>query len=390
MCSAPSCCGVKWRPFGRTIVTQPWTRVPASWTRQRRPTPRCELIPESRARSFSGSWLSKDILAALLNGAALYPFDVKNEGVANLANWLAQQELTTCRVPVSVFRQLISTLREGENFPKLRLVHPGGEALYPTDFELYKKYFSQDCVFTSGLACTEITPIGVFLGDKNTIITGSTVPVGYPVAGVEVFLLDDAQKEVGLGEVGEIAVQSRYLAQGYWNDPDLTRIKFLPDPQGADECIYLSGDLGRMLPDGCLIHLGRKDFQVKIRGYKVILGEVEAALSNIDAITAAAVVSREDEIGNSRLVAYITAATQPAPTISELRRVLSRTLIDYMVPQIFVILDQLPLLPNRKVNRQALPAPSKNRPLLESLGLSVCSASISMQKMVCRVIASRF
>ena len=143
------------------------------------------------------------------------------------------------------------------------------------DYTLLK--IDQDCIFTSGLGSAEANLISLFVADKNTRIAGSNIPVGYPAEGVEVLLLDDAQEEVGLGEVGEIAVKSRYLAQGYWNAPDLTKMKFLPDPDGTDECIYMTGDLGRMLPDGCLIHMGRKDFQVKIRGYKVFLAEVEAA-----------------------------------------------------------------------------------------------------------------
>jgi len=307
-----------------------------------------------------------DALGALLNGAALYSFDAKGHGVARLAEWLEKEEVTIFRLPVSVFRQFVSTLEEGENFTKLRLVHLSSETIYSRDLELYKKYFSQDCIFSSLLGCTEISPIGMYLGDKNTKITGRTVPVGYPVEGVEVFLLDDAGEAVGDGEVGEIAVKSRYLAQGYWNDPGLTRIKFLQDRDGKDERIYLTGDLGRILPEGCLIHLGRKDYQVKIRGYKVFLGEVEAALCEIDEINEAAVVDRMDGLGNSRLVAYVTTATQPAPSLSELRRALSQKLLDYMVPSTFVISDRLPLLPSGKVNRLALAAPTKDRPNLES------------------------
>ena len=234
----------------------------------------------------------REPLVALLNGAGLYPFNLRHKGVANLTNWLAKEELTIFRMPASVFRQLVGTMEDGENFRKLRLVRPGGETIYATDLDLYKKYFPQDCIFTSGLASSEISGFTVFLGDTSTEITGNTVPVGYPTAGMEVLLLDDDGEEVGLGEEGEIAVKSRYLAQGYWNDPDLSRIKFQPDPHGASERIYLTGDLGRMLPDGCLIHLGRKDFQVKIRGNKVILGQVEATLCDLDGITSAVVVAR--------------------------------------------------------------------------------------------------
>ena len=329
----------------------------------------CHICQEDRiglAFSLSAIGGVNNTLVALLNGAALYPFDVKHGGLANLPNWLAEEELTIFRLPVSVFRQLVGILTDGENSPKLRVVHVSTESIFSTDLELYKKYFSQECIFGLGLGATEISPFTEFLCDKHTQIIGRSIPVGYPVEGAEILLLDDGGKVVGIGEVGEIAVKSRYLAQGYWNDPDLTRTKFLPDPHGADERIYLTGDLGRVLPDGCLIHLGRKDFQVKIRGYKVILGEVEAALCDLDEITEAVVVNREDGRGNNRLVAYVTAAVQPAPTISEIRRALSQKLLDYMLPQTFVILDQMPVLPNGKVDRQALPALASARPALNN------------------------
>jgi len=205
----------------------------------------------------------------------------------------------------------------------------------------------------------------MFLADQNTEIPGGTMPVGYPVDGVDVLVLDEAGQEVSPGGTGEIAVRSRYLAQGYWQDPEHTRMKFLPDPDGKNERIYLTGDLGRKLPDGCLIHMGRKDFEVKIRGNKVNLSAVEAALRGLDTIAEAALVPRENNLGNTDLLAYVTSASQTALTVSELRRALSQTLPDYRIPSTFVFLNQLPLLPNGKVNRQALPAPTAARPLLD-------------------------
>jgi len=265
---------------------------------------------------------------------------------------------------VSVFRQFVSSLKERENYPKLRLVHPGGETISSIDFELYTKKFPQDCIYSSGLGTTEIT-IGLFFGDKTTKITGTSVPAGYPLEGLKILLLDDALEEVGSGEVGEIAIKSRYMAQGYWNEPALTEAAFLPDPDGGKEGIYLTGDLGRMLPDGCLEHLGRKDFQVKIRGYRVEVAEVEMALLELTSIKETVVVAREVSTGGQRLVAYLVPATEPAPSIGELRNYLKGKLPDYMVPPAFVFLDALPALPNGKIDRRGLPAPGSTRPELD-------------------------
>jgi len=124
--------------------------------------------------------------------------------------------------------------------------------------------------------------------------------------------------------------------------------------------------LGMLSPDGCLIHMGRKDFQVKIRGYRVEVAEIEAALLGLDSIKAAVVHAQAHDPGEQRLVAYVVPTTGSNPTVSELRRVLVQTLPDYMIPSTFVFLDTLPLLPNGKIDRQALPAPNQSRPELEN------------------------
>src|SRR5207249_4371061 len=126
-------------------------------------------------------------------------------------------------------------------------------------------------------------------------------------------LLDDAGEEVEPGDTGEIAVRSRYLAPGYWRKPELTRAVFLPDPTGGSARIYRTGDLGRMLPDGCLVHLGRKDLQVKSRGHRIEVAEIEMALLDLGAFKEVAVVAQPDRFGDQRLVAYLVPARQPPP-----------------------------------------------------------------------------
>jgi len=171
---------------------------------------------------------------------------------------------------------------------------------------------------------------------------------------------------VGSGDIGEIAVKSCYLSPGYWRRPDLTELAFLPDPEGGSERIYRTGDLGRMLPDGLLQHLGRKDFQVKVRGYRVEISEIELILLDFPAVKEAVVVAREDRPGDQRLVAYLVQNQQSVPTVSGLRRFLNEKLPEYMIPSAFVLLDALPLTPNGKVNRLALPPPGNARPEMDN------------------------
>ncbi len=303
---------------------------------------------------------------ALLNGASLYPLDIKEEGLAPLADWLIQQEVTIYRSVATAFRYFASNLTGEEKFPKLRLIYLAGEPVYKRHVDLYKKYFPPDCIFVNGLGSSECLTFRWYFVGKETPIDGSNVPVGYAIEDMETLLINDAGEDVGIGEIGEIAVKSRYLSPGYWRRPDLTQEKFLPDPGGGDGRIYLTGDLGRMLPDGCLVHMGRKDFQVKIRGYRIETAEIEMQLVSLDNIRETAVVAREDQAGDQSLVAYLVPTGQDKPNVAELRRFLAQSLPDYMIPAAFVMIDTLPLSPNGKVDRRALPAPDRSRPEQET------------------------
>ena len=232
-------------------------------------------------------------LLGLFTGACLYPVHIKEEGLANVANLLMQEDITVYHSVATTFRHFVSTLTGDEAFPKLRLITLNGELVYKRDVELYKKHFSPDCIFVNSLATTETGPVAQYFVDQHTQITDSIVPVGYPVVDKEIVLLDEAGREVGVNEVGEIAVRSQYLFLGYWRRPELTRAVFLPDPEDGHKRIYRTGDLGRMLPDGCLVLLGRKDLQVKIRGNRVELAEIEMALLELAAVKEAVVVDRE-------------------------------------------------------------------------------------------------
>jgi acyl-coenzyme A synthetase/AMP-(fatty) acid ligase/acyl carrier protein len=301
-----------------------------------------------------------------LNGATLYPLDVKSEGLTGLLNLLIEDEITVYHSVTTLFRYLANTLTGVEKFPKLRLIILGGEPVLRREVTLYEKYFSSDCLLSTGLGSTETGTARVFLIDKKTEVNSNMMPpLGYEVEDKDILLLDDAGAEVDLGDIGEIAVKSRYLALGYWQNPTLTQAAFVPEPAGGSERIYRTGDLGRLLPDGCLVHLGRKDFQVKIRGYRIELAEIEMALIDTGTLKEAIVLAREDSFGEKRLIAYVVP-NQAAPSIQELYSFLIERLPDYMLPSTFVFLDTLPLTPGGKVDRRALPAPDKTRPDLKT------------------------
>jgi amino acid adenylation domain-containing protein len=317
-------------------------------------------------RSHSLGGAAFDIFGSLLNGAAVFSLDVRTEGLDKIAGWLIQHQITLYRSPATLFRHFAGTLTGAEAFPDLRCLFMGGEPVDRRDVELYRRHFSPRCVFVNGLGSTEAGAVVRLVIDHQTPLAGDLVPVGYPHEDVEVLLLDEAGREVGDGEVGEIAVRSAYLSPGYWRRPELTDAAFLPDPAGGSARIYRTGDVGRMSPDGCLVHLGRKDFQVRIRGQRVEVTEIEMALLDLDGIGEAAVVASEDRPGEARLVAYFVPSSQSPPTVSALRRELTQRLPSAMVPSQFVLMEALPLTATNKLDRKALPPPGNERPELET------------------------
>jgi amino acid adenylation domain-containing protein len=317
-------------------------------------------------QSYSVAGSVSNMLGALLNGASLFPFNVKEEGLTRLADWLIEEEITVYHSVPTVFRQFANALTGKEEWPKLRLIRLGGEPVSAEDVQLYKRYFPSDSIFVNSYGASEAASVLRYCVDKDTELSGAVVPVGYPLGDVEIRLLDDEGAAVGFGHVGEIAIKSRYTSPGYWRRPDLTRAAFVTDPKDEGERIYRTGDLGYMQPDGCLVVTGRNDFRVKIRGFRIEVGEIELALRGLTKVKEAAVMAHEDQRGEKQLVAYVVPQPEQVPTISELRDFLKDKLPDYMVPSAFVVLDALPLTPNGKLDRLALPAPSLARPELDT------------------------
>jgi len=309
--------------------------------------------------SFAAS--TGSIFGSLFNGGTVFPFSIKTHNFKELTQLLIQEEITVTFFVPTTFRHFTKTLTGEEKFPHLRLIRLGGEAIYKNDVELYKKHFSDDCYFGVGLASTDAGGICQNIIDKSTEITSDIVPVGYPYVGTEVLLLDDDQNPVGPNEIGEIAVRSRYLPLGYWNRPDLNKERYLPDPEGSDKRMCLTGDLGKFRSDGLFEHISRKDTMVKIRGLRIETTEIEAHLLALETIKDVVVVAQEDRFKEKRLVAYVVPSVDTQPSIIDLREAIAEKLPDYMIPSTFVFLDSLPVTNTGKVNKLALPEPPKGR-----------------------------
>jgi acyl carrier protein len=193
------------------------------------------------------------------------------------------------------------------------------------------------------------------------------VPVGYAHEDLQILILDKNGERAKAGVIGEIAIRSRFLSPGYWRMREMTESRCLSDPNGGEERTYLSGDLGWLTDDGCLFYRGRKDSQVKIRGFQVEIAEVERVLLQHDGVKEAVVLAQEDRVRERQLVAYCVPHNWPGITVSELRRWLRKTLPEYMIPSTFMTLAAMPTTPAGKLDRHGLPAPDSSRPELDNL-----------------------
>jgi len=222
------------------------------------------------------------------------------------------------------------------------------------------------CELSNGYGPTENTTFTCCYRVTAADHIGSSVPIGRPIANTQVYVLDGQLRPVPVGGVGELYIGGAGLARGYFKRPALTAERFVPHPFSPEPGarLYKSGDLVRYRPDGNLEFLGRMDQQVKIRGFRIELGEIEAVLRAHAAVQDAVVVARAEGPGEKRLVAYLVPDRAQAPTSGELRHYVQQQLPEYMMPSAFVLLDALPLSPNGKVDRRALPAPERTRPAL--------------------------
>jgi amino acid adenylation domain-containing protein len=317
-----------------------------------------DMWPESQVlqfAAFSFDAAVSELFVTLLSGATLHVVsrDALLPGQP-LAQLLRDQAITTVTLPPSALVAL-----PHEDLPSLRTIIVAGEAC---PAEVVARW-APGRRFLNGYGMSEMT-VCVSIGEYAE---GSYRPtIGRPIANTQVYILDKHLQPVPIGVPGELYVGGAGLARGYLYRPELTAERFLPDPfsgiPGAR--LYKTGDLARYLPNGEIEFLGRVDHQVKIRGFRVELGEIEAVLGQHPAVRETVVMAREDAPGGKRLVAYMVA-DEPATT-SELRRFLKDRLPDYMVPAAFVFLDALPLTPNRKVDRHALPPPGPGRPDMET------------------------
>jgi amino acid adenylation domain-containing protein/non-ribosomal peptide synthase protein (TIGR01720 family) len=327
------------------------------------------LVPSDRVLQFTSinfdpSW--EQIFVTLTVGATLL---VRGSDVwtpTKLHQIISDFGLTVVNLPTAYWQQLTqewATTQVRDENSQLRLVIVGGEAMLPEYVALWQQLPMSDVRLLNAYGPTEATITTTLFEippefSEDTNLT--TVPVGRPLINKTVYILDSHLQPVPVGVPGELHIGGNCLAQGYLNRPELTNEKFILNPFSADpdSHLYKTGDLARYLLDGNIEYLGRIDNQVKVRGFRVELGEIEAVLSQHDDVQLCSVIVREDTPGDKGLVAYIVLQKEVTPTNNELRQFLKTKLPEYMIPNAFVFLKALPLTTNSKIDRRALPAPS--------------------------------
>ncbi|MFV1968307.1 MAG: amino acid adenylation domain-containing protein, partial [Pirellulaceae bacterium] len=274
-----------------------------------------------------------------------------------LARLILEQQITTLHFVPSMLQVFLEEEKAGE-CQGLKRVICSGEAL---PYDLQQRFFSRLDVELHNLYGPTEAAIDVTYWQCRENDQG-VVPIGKPIANTQCYILDRQQNPVPVGIPGELHLGGVGLARDYLNRPDLTTEKFIPDPfaSPSDARLYKTGDLCRYLPDGNILFLGRLDGQVKIRGNRIELGEIQVTLLKHPDLHEAVVTAVDDGLGSKELVAYLVAE-DAAPEVSDLCEFLQRTLPDYMIPSVFIPLEAIPLNANGKVDYKALPRPIRQR-----------------------------
>jgi amino acid adenylation domain-containing protein len=303
--------------------------------------------------AFSGA--VSNLFGAILNGATACIFDLLQEGPEGLRRWLAAERITVYHSVPSIFRQVAA---DGASYEAMRVVRLEGDRASRADLELFDRYFPRHTRLVNGLGATECGLVRQFVFRPGDPIP-SSVPIGDPVEDMEIVVVGPDGRTLSVDQVGEIVVRSRFLAQGYWRNPELTDQRFVYGADGVRS--YRTGDQGSLDARGCLHHLGRVDFQPRFRGQLVEVEAIERALvgSTLARHVVVRVCLRPD--GTERLVAYVVSSEGTRPTLTQLRTAVELNVPSASVPTDFFLLDELPTGENGKVDHSALPIPGGKR-----------------------------
>ncbi len=298
----------------------------------------------------------RDIFVPLCSGGTIcIPED--EDMVMNprkLVNWIDENDITLIHMVPTLFKAMVNELQDSKHFYNLKYILLAGEPLRGKDLDKFYRLFGSRIQLVNMYGPTETTLAKAYYMIDPTDTSKINIPIGKPISDTELLVLDDQLKPCPQGNTGEIYIRTQYMSSGYLNDKALTDSVFIKNPfsENTTDIIYKTGDLGRILPDGNIECLGRLDNQIKIRGMRIELTEIEAELLKIGSVREAVVIVHENDDGDKALCAFLTGDTKLDKIA--VRELLLKELPDYMVPSHFVLMDKIPLLPNGKTDRKSL------------------------------------
>ncbi|HVS80634.1 MAG TPA: amino acid adenylation domain-containing protein [Pyrinomonadaceae bacterium] len=331
-----------------------------------------EINPGDRVLQFASLCFdlsAEEIYPPLIRGATVVLRT--DDMISSPPDFLKQCDawrVTVLDLPTAYWHELTDALdREGVTLPtSVRLVIIGGEKALLERVRIWQRLAGESVRLVNSYGPTETTVVATMcdLGRQDTNGLRQNVSIGRPILNTTVFVLDELRRPVPIGVPGELYIGGAGVARGYHNRPELTAEKFIPDPFSKDgnARLYRTGDLVRYGTDGNIEFLGRVDNQIKIRGFRVELEEIEQTLRSHPCVSDSVVVLHEDDSGDKRLVAYVVPTHESQPTATELRNFLKAKLPSYMLPAALETIAALPLMPNGKIDRRALPEPRQVRP----------------------------
>ncbi len=327
--------------------------VPMSYGQWDRRAPDLGMAPDDRYGVFNQFWLGE--LRALSSGTRLECFDFRKYGPQRLASWLQEHEITWLDIFSAMFRALMKA--NSGAYPTIRVVDLTGELLLRADLENFNAYFPPGAQLKNCFSATECGAVAEFIHRQGEPVTFDTAPIGKIIARGDVRLLTEAGEDATDGEPGEMVIVADYLPTGYYNDPERSATVFEPVEDGTGRRLYRTGFMVYRDYRGDLHPIGRKDEEIKIRGYNVRPSEVEQMLAEHPGVEIAAVAPFVGPHGIRRLACHYVPATDPAPSSLDLRLFLRERAANYMVPSVFLPQTELPRTDNGKIRRQALPNP---------------------------------
>jgi aspartate racemase len=328
-----------------------------------------QLDPDDRVLQFAAlafDTAAEEIFPTLTRGATLVLRDEAMLGSAGaFFEACRRHAITVLDLPTAFWRQLVRQMEQQSLDPpaELRLVILGGERARRDCWEIWRRRVGDRVRLLNTYGPTEATIVSTVWDATTDEAPGREIPIGRPVAGAAAYILDNRGQLAAPGTPGELHLGGPGLARGYRNRPQLDAERFIPNPftDAASPRLYRTGDLVRRLPCGELEFLGRTDGQIKLRGFRIEPGEIEAVLCEHSDVTEAAVIAHEDSSGRLQLAAYVGSTQASPPTVDMLRRHVRQKLPDYMTPTQWVVLGELPHTTSGKIDRPHLPRPTADR-----------------------------